>query len=166
MESIEEKHIPGDFLDYENWVSDTIDEYEEYICMEAFDHHWKYEEVLKTTIQMHFQCNKEITEEDLEMWLGYEIQYDGQESLEDISVFKPKKDFDLLAHIAENGLTFNPEPVSPYNAIFHFSCRGQPFVVYLSVVAQWMIDFQKYLQHMVSQWYKIYAILHRVGNVV
>jgi hypothetical protein len=29
-----------------------------------------------------------------------------------------------------------------------------------------MIDFQKYLQHMVSQWYKIYAILHRVGNVV
>ena len=75
MESIEEKHIPGDVLDYENWVSDKIDEYEEYICMEAFGHHWKYEEVLKTTIQMHFQCNKEITEEDLEMWLGYEIQY-------------------------------------------------------------------------------------------
>ena len=127
-------------------MSAKIDEYEEYICIGVRGHQVKYEDVLKTTIKMHLS-DEEVTEENLKFWLGYEIQFDGQESLEDIHVFKPEKDFDLLAYISENELTFHEEFVSPYNTIIHFSSKGQTFVVYMSVVAQWMIDLSAFLEH-------------------
>ena len=33
---MDESHIPKDVLDYHDWVSDTINDYEEYIHIEAW----------------------------------------------------------------------------------------------------------------------------------
>ena len=133
---------------FEDVVPESASHYDslEYIRINAFGNHELYEHHIKAAIYDTIGYDGQVTEEGLETWVTYHLQYDFEEVITEIRIFKPNEAFKLSDFCAEVEIV-GESLVSPYRSVIHFSSLGSQFVIYLEVWARFMLEYQ---QHVVN----------------
>ena len=131
---------------FEDVVPESASHYDslEYIRINAFGNHELYEHHIKAAIYDTIGYDGQVTEEGLETWVTYHLQYDFEEVITEIRIFKPNEDFKLSAFCAEVEIV-GESLVSPYRSVIHFSSLGSQFVIYLEVWARFILEYQQHL---------------------
>ena len=134
--------IPKDIINFENWVSQTIEDYEKYHCMKVFGNHEMFEGALKEAVDnlSFFNRHGLSTEARLERSIWFEVEHESNILVKDISVFKPQQDFDMLTYCAEKNVTQNTNVAPQFQTIIQFSTRGQPYILFISAIFQDCFD--------------------------